>query len=277
MINIIKSDLFRLFKGKGIYIIITLIIGFSIINAYSISPIHIGLNMTENKFSYGLDEEWSEKLYDSRSLAETREILLNHGDFKANIVSLAQNNVIYYFMIAIVVIILSTDFSCNTIKNSISTNISRKKYYFSKLLLSLGIGTILLFSYSYISYFMYLLIDGDKVVTSFLNITLLVARQLPLLYGIISLLVTISLLTRKTAVFNTITIPLLMIMQVIFIGCINLFDLPTKLFDFEFEAALGKLCINYSNTYMLQLTVIWTCIMAISCLIGYKFFEKKDI
>ena len=150
MINIIKSDLFRLFKGKGIYIIITLIIGFSVINAYGLSPLHVGLNMTENKFSYGLDEEWSEKLYDSRSLAETREILLNHGDFKADIVSLAQNNVIYYFMIAIVVIILSTDFSCNTIKNSISTNISRKKYYFSKLLLSLGIGTILLFSYSYI-------------------------------------------------------------------------------------------------------------------------------
>ena len=277
MLNIIKSDLFKLFKGKAIYIIIALIVFFSVINAYSISPLHIGLNITEDKFSYGLDDEWNNKLYNSRSLSETREILLNHGNFKADVVSIAQNNVIYYFMIAIVIIILGSDFSNKTIKNSITTNISRKKYYFSKLLLSLCIGTILLFLYSYLSYIMYVLIDEYKIVTSFSNITLLVVRQLPLFYGIISLLVTISILVRKTSIFNTITIPLLMVFQVGFIGFINVFNLSTKLFDYEFETAVANICINSSATYMLQLIVVWISIMIISCMIGYFSLKKQDI
>lgn len=277
MLNIIKADLFRILKGKGIYIIIILLFLLSLMSAYTVSPLNVGLNVSgDTTENYGLSDEWLEKLYSVKSMSETRDILINHGRYEVDVANVVHNNNMYYFFIAVVVFVLCCDFSNGTIKNTVSTNISKKKYYFSKLLLAIGLGTIITFLNVYFAYFSNLFMNGNSFVSSLSNITLLTIRQLPLLYAIISVLITIAVIVRKTSIYNGISIPLLMLFQLI-LGFMNTFNLPKWIYNYEFETALGKLCLNPTNTYIMQTLSLWTIVFIITTIIGYSYFKKRDI
>ena len=45
MLNMIKADLFRIFKGKGIYVVILFLVFSAFMSAYSLSPLSMGLNL----------------------------------------------------------------------------------------------------------------------------------------------------------------------------------------------------------------------------------------
>ena len=277
MLNIIKADLFRILKGKGIYIIIILLFLLSLMSAYTVSPLNVGLNVSgDTTENYGLSDEWLEKLYSVKSMSETRDILINHGRYEVDVANVVHNNNMYYFFIAVAVFVLCCDFSNGTIKNTVSTNISKKKYYFSKLLLAIGLGTIITFLNVYFAYFSNLFMNGNNFVSSLSNITLLTIRQLPLLYAIISVLITIAVIVRKTSIYNGISIPLLMLFQLIR-GFMNTFNLPKWIYNYEFETALGKLCLNPTNTYIMQTLSLWTIVFIITTIIGYSYFKKRDI
>ena len=170
MLNIIKADLFRILKGKGIYIIIILLFLLSLMSAYTVSPLNVGLNVSgDTTENYGLSDEWLEKLYSVKSMSETRDILINHGHYEVDVANVVHNKNMYYFFIAVVVFVLCCDFSNGTIKNTVSTNISKKKYYFSKLLLAIGLGTIITFLNVYFAYFSNLFMNGNNFVSSLSN------------------------------------------------------------------------------------------------------------
>ena len=190
---------------------------------------------------------------------------------------MTKNNNLYYFFIAIVIFVIGCDFSNRTIKNTISTNISKKKYYFSKLILSLGIGTALVFINAIFCHFANLIINENYFTSPLSEIFMLVIKQLPLLYAIISILFMISVLTRKTSVYNGITIPLIMVFQIIFLSSINVLNLPSWLPNYEWETAITKLCMNPTTTYILQTYGIWIIVFVIATLIGYNSFKARDI
>lgn len=100
MLNIIKADLFRILKGKGIYIIIILLFLLSLMSAYTVSPLNVGLNVSgDTTENYGLNDEWLEKLYSVKSMSETRYILINHGHYEVDVANVVHNNNMYYFFI----------------------------------------------------------------------------------------------------------------------------------------------------------------------------------
>lgn len=279
MLNIIKADLFRIFKGKGIYVIIILLLVSAFLSAYSLSPLNMGLNLgSENNSSlYGLTNEEYQELYNISSIDGTREYLMNHGNYSLDKVNMTKNNNLYYFFIAIIIFIIGCDFSNKTIKNTISTNISKRKYYFSKLILSLAIGTALVFINAIFCHFTNIIINGNYFTSSLSEMFMLIIKQLPLLYSIISLLFMISVLTRKTSIYNGITIPLVMVFQIILLSAKNVLNLPSWLPNYEWETAITKLCINPTTTYTLQTYGIWITIFVIATLIGYNSFKARDI
>ncbi len=279
MLNIIKADLFRIFKGKGIYIIIITLLTFAFISAYSLSPLSMGLNLgsENNPGIYGLTNEEYQELYNIKNLDETREFLMDHGSYSLDKVNMTKNNNLYYFLIAIVILVIGCDFSNKTIKNTISTNISKKKYYFSKLILSLGIGTVLLFINAIFCHFTNLIVNGNYFTSSISEMFTLIIKQLPLLYAIISVLFMISVLTRKTSIYNGITIPLIILSQIILLSSINVLNLPNWIINYEWETAITKLCINPSTTYIFKTYSVWIIVFVITNLIGYNSFKARDI
>ena len=125
MINIIKSDLYRIFRGKAIYIAIVLIMAMITISCYELSAGRIGVNIdtSSSEIDEIMSQEDMQSLQLDFSLTNVRKVMKNYPhELDKEIV--AGNANLYYIFIVIIVIIVSTDFSNSSIKNSISSAIS---------------------------------------------------------------------------------------------------------------------------------------------------------
>ena len=278
MINIIKSDLYRVFRGKAIYVAIIIILLLAVVSCFSMSPGHIGITSSSDAQPLVKDEELLEKVYESNSILETRELMKEYGAYPLDKSQLGANANLYYFFIIVVVIVLVTDLSNSTAKNTLSSAISRKKYYLSKLITCIGLGTFLVLINNYGSYMINLIMNGKEFSAGILEITKLTILQLPILYGIISMLVCIGFCFRKTGTFNSITIPLIIVIQLIIMGIATLFHLDANnILNYEFQYMIGNLISNPSNAYILKTLVLAIFYIVIFNVIGYRVFRKTEI
>lgn len=278
MINIIKSDLYRVFRGKAIYVAIIILLLLASVSCFAMSPGHIGIASSNIEQTDYDNEELLEKLYETDSIMETRKIMKEYGSFPLDKVQLGANANLYYFFIIVVVIVLVTDLSNSTAKNTLSSAISRKKYYLSKLITCTGLGTFLVVINNYGSYIINLIMNGQEFSAGILEITKLTILQLPCLYGIISMLVCIGFCFRKTGTFNSITIPLIMVIQLIIMGIATLFHFDANnILNYEFQYMIGNLVANPSNVYILKTLVLSIFYIIVFNIIGYRVFRKTEI
>lgn len=277
MLNMIKADLFRIGKGKGIYIVFAILIASILLTSYSISPVNMGLGLGDDlSKTYGMSEEAYQNFPDT-GIGGTRDYILAHGSYDADLAVMAHNINLYYILVAIVAFVLCCDFSNQTIKNTVSTNISKRNYYCSKLVLCLLLGTAIVFFAGYGSYFTQLLMNGEKFVSSFLEMTNVILRQLPMFYAIISILVVIGVVFRRSSLFNGIAIPLVVIFQLLLMGATQMLHLPNGILNFELETALSKLSFDPSLTYIWECVGLGLSIFLVASLLGAYYFQKKDI
>ncbi len=278
MLNIIKSDLYRVFKGKSIYVAIIIILILASVSCFSMSPGHIGMTTSSAEQPLIKDEEILNQVYETDSILETRELMKEYGAYPLDKAQLGANANLYYFFIIVVVIVLVTDLSNSTAKNTLSSAISRKKYYMSKLITCIGLGTFLVLVNNYGSYLINLIMNGKEFSAGILEITKLTILQLPILYGIISMLVCIGFCFRKTGTFNSITIPLIIVMQLFIMGCSSLFHLDANnILNYEFQYIISNLITNPSNTYILKTLILAVFYIVIFNVIGYSVFKKTEI
>ena len=278
MLNIIKSDLYRVFKGKSIYIAIIFILFLASVSCFSMSPGHIGITTSSEEQPLIQDEEILKQVYETNSIFETRNLMKEYGAYPLDKAQLGANANLYYFFIIIVVIVLVTDLSNSTAKNTLSSAISRKKYYFSKLITCIGLGTFLVLINNYGSYLINLIMNGKEFSAGFLEITKLTIIQLPILYGIISMLVCIGFCFRKTGTFNSITIPLIMVIQLIIMGVSTLFHIDVNnILNYEFQYIIGNLVANPTNTYILKTLALAALYIVIFNYLGYSVFRRAEI
>lgn len=276
--NMIKADLYRIFKGKAIYICLLIILFAGFISALSVSPGHVGLSVSQNTNEVINDPEFVEKMQNTNSLGDLRELMLSHGAFALDKEILGQNVNLYYLFIVITVIVLCSDFSNRTIKNTLSSSVSRKKYYFSKLCTIFILATALLLFNNISTVIIVYLIDGKDFISPIHSILKLTFIQLPLIYGIISLLIGLGFVAGKTSTFNTISIPLIMVVQLIGFAIINLFRIKADWFyDYEIQFALAKLATDVQNSYIIKCALLGLTYIVVFNLIGYFVFKRKEI
>lgn len=278
MLNMIKADLYRILKGKAIYIALFIIIVLSLISAIGLTPGHIGMASMSNSTINIEDAEFMEQLSKARNLKDIRDLIKSSGGYPLDQAVLGTNMNLYYIFIVVVVIVLCTDFSNKSIKNTLSSAISRNKYYWSKAILIFLICTFLVLFNNYFFYFANLLVNGKNFASSISAIFKTTIIQFPLIYGIISLLICFAFLFKKTASFNTISIPFIMIVQLITLGITNLLRIKIDWFyQYEIQNALGNLANNPTNQYILNCVVLGIFYIGLFHIIGYFVFRKAEI
>ncbi|MCM1297473.1 MAG: ABC transporter permease [Muribaculaceae bacterium] len=279
MINMIKSDLYRIFKGKAIYIAmlaLAVIIGASL---YELTPGYVGVNgalAQDETYFESENPEGNVEILQTESISDTREKLKAYP-YALDKGIAASNANLYYIFIVVVAIIISTDLSKSTVKNTLSSAISRSKYYGSKLICCLLVCTAVIVLNNYGVYFINILVNGKAFSSSLGEMTRVTLYQLPLMYGIISLLVCISAVVRKNSAFNGISIPLLFVCQLLFIAIIKLLRVKSTLRQYEYQTALSMLARNPANEYVLKCTLLGMIYIVIFNLIGYYSFKRADI
>ncbi|HAB66076.1 MAG TPA: hypothetical protein DCE23_01785, partial [Firmicutes bacterium] len=147
MLNMIKSDMYRILKGKGFYAAIILVLMICFTSAISMSGGFIGIS-TSTSFTPE-ERELYNKLDETKNIKEYREVMKENGSFALDKEVIGQNTNLYYVFIIIVVIVLTSDFSNKTVKNTISSSISRKKYYLSKVILIFALCTFIILFNNY--------------------------------------------------------------------------------------------------------------------------------
>ena len=144
MRNIIRADLYRIFRGRGVYIILAVVTAFQILQIASSGRGQIGVSFEDHS------AENENNYYETIITPEGNQIMVysppevimtgRAAPFK---VAEMSDNIIF-FLLPFLVIVAAADFSRGMVKNTIAGGTSRTKYYASKLILS-GLICIALF------------------------------------------------------------------------------------------------------------------------------------
>lgn len=282
MINMIRADFYRLIRSKGFYVAILILLIIIGLNIYIVQPFYIGLSgaalsaeVSEDIHSELDDMSLEERQY--LSVSDYREIMLKSEGYKLDKDILASNINLYYFFIFIIVVCVTVDFSSGSIKNTLSSAISRQKYYFAKLGFISICCTVLFFLNTYIVYFANILFNNENLTSSLETVTKISLLQLPPMLALASILTGIGFMVKRTAVFNTITIPLIIVFQVVLNLAVAMFKMNEEYLFYEFQLMLGKLTINPSVSYVLRSYLVCTAVIIVFNVLGYLSFKKAEI
>lgn len=275
MINMMRADFYRLVRSKVFYITIVvmlLMIGCSI---YFVQPGQImvfGISETDTGISsQSLDEAAS------LGMSELRELMLHAEGYQLDKDILAANMNLYYIFIFIAAIVLTVEFSSGGVKNTLSSAISRNKYFFSKIVFVNICCVALFFLNTFIVYYSNIIFNSRNLASDIETVTKISLLQLPAILAFISVLMGIGFIVKKTAGFNTITILFMTIVQLLFTLCIKVFKMKETFMDYEFQTMISKLANDPSDTYILHSYLYCAAVIVIFNLLGYMFFKKAEI
>lgn len=283
MINMIRADLYRIFRGKGIYIAIFIMLAMIGTSIYTVSPGSVGqmqvgdVSTTDYSIENEVFDDMSYEEVADMSTKEYRKVMLKAKNYKLDKAILTANMNLYYVFIFIIAVAIAVDFSGGCIKNTLSSAISRKRYFLSKAVLIFGLSTLTFFLNTYIVYFSNLIFNGKNLSSSLWEVTRLTLIQLPPALALMSLLMGIAFLARKTAVYNMITIPFIMVFQLLFAFAVGTLGLDKKYLNYELQIMFGKLAADPSNHYILNSYLLCAVIIVGFTLLGWLSFRKMEI
>lgn len=282
MFNMIKADSYRITKSIAFYIAAAIIFVLAAVSIYLVSPGTIGqanigdISTAQYSQETPLDDISFEEMQDLTP-KDMRKIMLETENYELDREILAMNMNLYYCFIFIAALIITVDFSSGSAKNTLSSAISRNKYFISKTAIVFGICIFLFFLNTYVVYFGNMIFNSGKVSSDLWTVTKVSLLQLPPMLALMSILTGIAFAVRKTAVYNMITIPLVMVFQLILGVLIKIFDLKSKIADFELQIMIGKLSADPSDKYIIQSCIVCTVIIIAFLSLGYASFRKSEI
>jgi len=137
MLNMMRADMYRIFRGKGIYITFAIMLAFAILTVF----------VFRSAMQVGFVEE----------IPETLEVMT--GAYAVQL-ALDSMDVLMFMFLPLIIILAVSPFSSNAVKNELTIGISRVQFYFSKFALSTVLSVVLMALYIGISVVLATTIDG---------------------------------------------------------------------------------------------------------------------
>ncbi|NLT09649.1 MAG: ABC transporter permease subunit [Ruminococcus sp.] len=282
MLNIIKSDLFRMFRSKGIYIIFFVLLLMAVISAIAKEPGTIGTvnirtieEMDDIEMQNDNDDEditvTLEKLMEKKTEEDKQRLPLEF---------IGTNMNLYYLILFAVSIVLTSDLSNKTVKNTLSSIVSKRTYFFSKLILTASITLILLFANTLIFYIVNIIINSDAYQCPLSRMLKATIVQIPIMMGLTSLLMLITFVFRNSAIYNGIAIAGVVTFQLILLLVFSTGKVPaldTFIRKYELQQALYELAVYPETFHTVICTVMGTAITIFSLALSYKVFQQSEI
>lgn len=280
MMNMIKADLYRIVRSFGLYIGIAIMFLMLSMSIYMVSPGSISMGTVGDTSTGGsgteLDDLTAGELEDM-SMSGLRELMLKSEGYELDREILGQNMNLYYVFLFVAALAVTVDFSTGSIKNTLSSAISRKRYFISKLAL-ITLGCLLLFFLNtYATYFSNLIFNGKNVASSLWTVTKISLLQLPPILALASILAGLAFTLKKSSIFNVVAIPLILVFQLLFNLAVRLFNIPQKYTFYEFQIMLGRLASDPSAGYVRNCYLLCAGVIAAFTLLGYVSFRKAEI
>lgn len=277
--NIMRADLYRIFRSVGIYIAMIMVVAMAAVSVGMREPGYVGISSSVTIDGAEMQDVDYEDLRENGIDAFRKE--RNEEEKKTFVREVLGANInLYYPLIIVVFVLLMSDFSNRTIKNTLTSVAGRKKYYLSKLLLILLFAGMFIICSNLFVYVLNFIVNGREYTESISNMLKATFLQLPMLLGAVSLLTMLGFLVKKAAIFNAVAIPFVMLFQIIvqLVQAITKSELLQKFMqNYELQAALGKLAFFPEKKFVLICTCIGVSEMILFSIFGYFIFRKSEI
>ncbi|MCL2019747.1 MAG: ABC transporter permease [Oscillospiraceae bacterium] len=283
MANIIRADLYRISKGKGLYIAIAAFLATLILLVTSNGMGSIGVDVAyiqdPEYVPYGesvvVDDDGVE------TITPNREEIIMTGVLAPKTLADSTSDLIY-FILPFIVIIAAADFSTGAAKNLISSGLSRKQYFFSKFI-SVGIISFMMcFIFVVLSVLIATIMNGfgGSFNMTFIKETAeiyLPQAYLIFAYACLGLFVTFTLKSKSALISIYVAFSLVPILLVIILGDIN--EKFYNLLDYEmvfniksFAYSAGIIPPDLTRALLLGGAYIF-----LSAIGGFLLFRKAEI
>jgi ABC-2 type transport system permease protein len=260
MINIIKADLYRIIRQKGLYITAICFITLVVLQVSTGSVGRIGVST------------------DLLPAVDFNNLTGINAAFAS--MSLVDNYL--YFMLPLIIIVADVDFSSGAIKNVVASGCSRVEYYLSKLILAMVFCIILLLLNVIISLITATIINGfggqiDKeVILRFIKIFL---PQLYIFLSVTSVGVFLVFITKRTSAAISLYIAFCMLPTVIIFILSEISEKVLKLINYDIVGNLRVLSITAGATseHIERAILIGTVYLLLSIIGSVFLFKKSEI
>lgn len=261
MINLIKADIYRIFRSKGIYITMTILLVIFVLQAFG----EVG--------SIGISSDEMEG-------AEAVVQLLTGRTAPLNV--MRANDNLLYFLLPIIIFISSVDFSSGTAKNVLSNGISRTRYYFSKLILSMLFCTLILISSIVIPTIIATFMNGFggafdwTYISQVLNV---IALQQLLLFAATSIGIFFVFTTKRTAAVNGLYIAFCLVPMLLILTLYSFSEKFSILMEYEMVMNIRKAAyVNLmTGDEIIKVIAVGLVYFIISLACGLVLFKKCDV
>lgn len=196
MINMIKADCYRTTKHIAFYVAVGLMLLMIGISIYMISPGKMGISVGGTSGDMALDEMTVDE-YSHMSISDLREVMKSREGYKLDRDIQSVNVNLYYIFIFIAAVVIAVDFTGGCVKNTLTSAISRKKYFLSKVVTVTGMCLVLYFANTYIMYFANIIFNGANLSSGLWAVTEVALIQLPAVLVIIIIPVCIAFMAKK--------------------------------------------------------------------------------
>lgn len=280
MRNMIKADGYRVVQNIAFYVCILLLLFVIGISVYTVSPGSMGIMVEVTASQEAIGDATSGLSYEEVNrlgIKGLRELMLQEDSYKLDLDILAHNINLYYFFIFIVALVIVVDFSTSGVKNTLTSAISRNQYFVAKTLTA-ALGC-LAFSFlnTVLTWLSTVIFDGKNLSAGLGELLKVNLVQIPPLLALVGVLVGIAFVVRRTAVFNSIAIPFVMVFQLLLNYGGVIFGLPEKVADYELSTMMARLANGPSASYVAASYGICAGIVALSLTLGYLSFRRAEI
>jgi ABC-2 type transport system permease protein len=153
MMNLIRADIYRIFRGKGIYITLAIFMGIIVLQVVAGAYMNAGIRLDDFEMIDSLGEPGITFVThnDNEPLHNDEESSLRPFGAEAPYLVMGFTDGLLYILLPLLIFISTADFTSGAVKNTLVGGMTRLRYYFTKLALSCMASALLLFAYVLIS------------------------------------------------------------------------------------------------------------------------------
>lgn len=261
MLNMMKAEIYRLVRGKTIYITAAILVALVVLMVCTDGS--VGVSISSDAFPAGAE------MAESGGIAAVRKCL----GYTDNLI---------YFMIPLFMSVSMTMFTCGTIKNDIASGVSRTQLYLSKLILSVGMCVVLIFFYVLIAFLGGTIFQGgvgDLTQSNILSILKTLGAQGVILFAFTAIGVFLSFVVRRSAAVSGgyIAFSIVPVLLIVILSESNTRLLEYLKYDLTGCMKLFAYIDSVSSADILRGVITGAAYIFVTTLAGIMIFRRSEI
>jgi len=228
MMNIFRADIYRILRGKAIYITFAVLLLMNVLMVVTSEPASIGITIGEEE--------------DPAVYEQTESLIFNGLNIAEVLYTSAVN--LAYFLLPLFAVAATPMFSHGTVKNGLSCGMSRTKLYFSKLLLCSVLSLLMVLIYMSSGILIATILRGYGGTPPggyWLNIVKTCSAQLFLLLALNSVGVFLTFTSKRTSIVIGTYIAFCLVPTIIIVALMNISQDFIKMLDYDLLSNIEKL------------------------------------